>query len=1425
MSKFLRITLISIFMSLIGINIFGLGNINNPQGQTNTISQQHIDNYSTDDLGLYVVEEETTIDSFTVAWNPVDGTEDPQIHHFTIQLDDEDSIYLNSTNEYTFIGLEPDQSYTVVLNAYTEIDETSLVGNDSIEVSTNPISPVSNLVATDATENSIRVEWDSSPDESSKTNYTIILKNSDGSINQEHDVGKALSYTFINLTPNSQYTIEVSVSYVSDSGSTFFSETVSITASTGDIIDVTNPIAPSTATITNSGGQGTSDEWIEVTWSNDATDNIDIAKYNVVLYSLTASGDKKEIETKEITEGNYSHTFHNLASDSIFVVEVYAVDGHDNVSENFATTNEYISTDTILPTPPSIISISDSGGDESNEWIDVIWSSDASDNYNVESYRVILYSIDESSNKTEIESKETSDFNCTFEHLEPNKVYVVDVYSIDDSGNVSGTFSETNRYVSNDTSPPTLPSTISISDSNQTTETDWITVTWSNDATDNIGIDHYNLQLKNITSGSVEENIDVSNDIFSYTFEDLEANSSYKVELVVFDTSGNMSNGSVETVVYITRDTISPSSPTQIFYSNDQYEQEIRAQWTKDSEDASGILGYTVNLVNITGSSEVIEQTYNATSNEANHIFYDLHANSTYVLEIYATDNYNNVSEVPTRSTEYNTTIITGPPTPPTTVNLDSTGSNQDQDIVIVSWSNDATADDPRTITSYKINAINTTSGEFVEQTQIVDVPTTSCVFDDLQPNSTYVFEVYSIDSTEVMSINGSRSSVYETRDTNAPKPPTNVHIASSNNDGDSDTINVEWNASVDVDVSLYEARLINTSGSSEVILETKSTSNTSISFSGLELESTFVVEVKSIDTVGNESDFARSETYNSSGDGLALPNPENVTITNISYDEFFDTETILVSWDAVDGAVTYNYELINITNGSDPENQVVEKVGAVDGRENSIELDSIKTNSIYEVKVCTVDVEGLESNWTYSNEYKTIDSSPPTPPKNIEIDYENSINDNSKQNKIVVKWDNTAFDISGIDYYIVRLVNTTDNTETAIVENEEIVNDSGSIEYSCEFSNLRLNSRYKVRVYAVDNNGITSTDYAETTTFETYIQNPPGIPTNIRDITTGTISKIEWDPPKNVNGEIFRYKVSIESENGDYSEEIITYDTNLTLTGLKTDTNYNITIETVNQLNAFSLAASETITTSRIDESKPGISNLSTSNIEEESALVFWNSDGYEERYGATLTDKNTNEVIYQDIIIGGTNYLEFNNLNSYTNYEFSVWEDYGNGTMSTIQTTTFRTTKFGENLSPVNPENISIETYVEDNEMVLSWTPVLGAYQYMIYWRVIDENQSTKSSVNDFNVISVPNDETTLIIEDVDFSKEYEIIILPADSKGDTPEFSENYAIFIDATDISIEKDDGFGWIEITILSLVSLLVLLIVVLLLSRVFGNKG
>nr|XP_033958086.1 collagen alpha-1(XIV) chain [Pseudochaenichthys georgianus] len=155
---------------------------------------------------------DVTHSSMKARWDGVDGVSGYVLLYAPLRDDgdftDKEEKLSDAVTELELDGLNPSTEYTVTLYAMFGDEASDPI---TIQRTTLPLSPPSNLQFSDITHNSAHIRWDAVP--RGVKGYRILWVKTDGGVKKEVEVGPVNSYDLSELTSLSEYSVAISALY------------------------------------------------------------------------------------------------------------------------------------------------------------------------------------------------------------------------------------------------------------------------------------------------------------------------------------------------------------------------------------------------------------------------------------------------------------------------------------------------------------------------------------------------------------------------------------------------------------------------------------------------------------------------------------------------------------------------------------------------------------------------------------------------------------------------------------------------------------------------------------------------------------------------------------------------------------------------------------------------------------------------------------------------------------------------------------------------------------------------------------------------------------------------------------------------------------------------------------------------------------
>ncbi|MBB6459314.1 glycosyl hydrolase [Flammeovirga kamogawensis] len=358
-------------------------------------------------------------------------------------------------------------------------------------------------------------------------------------------------------------------------------------------------------------------EWLEYTINATQTGMYDV-EFKVAS-GLSEGGGPLHLEVDEVPLGtpaaiNYTGDWGAWQSVEIkdipitqgeHIIRLVADGGGFNLGR-FTFTRIGEITDQEAPTTPENLTVTNKGVD----YLTIAWDA-ATDNIGISGYQLSL-------NGAVVTT--VNNLNYTFNGLTDATNYTISVVAIDNTNNTSiaSTLTETTLPIILDEEPPTEISRLAIENVDVAT----LSLSWS-PATDNIGVVGYQV----FSNGNL---LAQTNDTL-VSLLNLSPSTNYVLEVIALDASGNTS-AAVSVTVTTLDDVLAPEFTSAITLQ-EATQETLTISWAAASDNV-GVAGYEIYLDGVFHGSTV----------DLNYSFSGLLAETTYAIEILASDFQGNVS-------------------------------------------------------------------------------------------------------------------------------------------------------------------------------------------------------------------------------------------------------------------------------------------------------------------------------------------------------------------------------------------------------------------------------------------------------------------------------------------------------------------------------------------------------------------------------------------------------------------------------------------------------------------------------------------------------------------------------------------------------------------------------------------------------------
>ncbi len=435
---------------------------------------------------------------------------------------------------YKFENLTQDTTYSIEIWAVDNHDlasenKTTKSFTTEVEEVNNPPTDVeeSTFVQTSGTEdtNSLTLKWNATRDPDSGDTVSKVLR-----IDNRPDQGiekktSRLNYKFENLDQNTTYSIEIWA--IDSQGLESINHTTK--SFTTEVQEVNNPPTDVEAStfVQTSGTEDMNSLTLEWSASTDP-DPSDTVSYVIKI----DKGPDQGIEKKT---SSLNYKFENLTQDTTYSIEIWAVDNHDLASEN-KTTKSFTTEAEEVNNPPSDVEEStfvQTSGTEDTNSLTLEWSASTDPDGDTVSY---ILTIDSGS---EIK---VSALTYKFKNLTQDTTYSIEIWAIDSQGLESTnhtTKSFTTEKSSGGDNPPSdinLNSFVKVDKEKSLTS---LTLQWEPSIDVDTG-DSVTYIIK--IDGGPDSGREIETTQTTYSFEGLDENTKYEVELWSKSKNGQTSN-------------------------------------------------------------------------------------------------------------------------------------------------------------------------------------------------------------------------------------------------------------------------------------------------------------------------------------------------------------------------------------------------------------------------------------------------------------------------------------------------------------------------------------------------------------------------------------------------------------------------------------------------------------------------------------------------------------------------------------------------------------------------------------------------------------------------------------------------------------------------------------------------------------------
>jgi parallel beta-helix repeat protein len=572
-----------------------------------------------------------------------------------------------------------------VFGAIALVTTHSAVGaRDKVTRDRKPPTTPTGLSVTGSTATSLSLSWLRSRDNIGVAGYKLYVNS------VQVGTTSSTSYTLTGLTCGATYTVGVSA--YDGAGNT--STRATAVVSTNPCYDVLPPSPPSGVRQT-----AASDTSATLSWT-PSTDSVGVVGYGAYLGIIRVG-----------QTGQTTYTFTGLRCGQTTVVGLDAVDAAGNRStQTMFSVTTGACVDTQPPSAPS--GVTKTSATEST--ISLSWTA-SSDNLGVAYYKI--YSNGAAAGTTPQTSYTVSGLAC-------GTSYSVAIEAYDAVGNHS---SQTTATLATsacpqvpsagaDTQPPTVPGSLAVQSSTQTS----VTLSW-NPSTDNVGVAGYGAYQGAVPVGQTAQ--------LNYTFTGLSCGTSSAFGIDAYDAAGNRSaQASVIASTSPCPDMQAPSQPTGLTLTS-RTTSSLSFTWAA-STDNIGVVGYGVYRAG----------TRVGTASSATYTVTGLACGTSYTIGVDAYDAAGNRSTQAIATTATSSCPDTQAPSAPT--NLSPSGATQTS--LTVSW---AASSDNVGVAGYNI---------YANGTEVASTTGTSYTVNNLTCGTSYTLAVEAYDGAGNRSLQAS---------------------------------------------------------------------------------------------------------------------------------------------------------------------------------------------------------------------------------------------------------------------------------------------------------------------------------------------------------------------------------------------------------------------------------------------------------------------------------------------------------------------------------------------------------------------------------------------------------------------------------------------------------------------------------------------
>ncbi|NLR94382.1 fibronectin type III domain-containing protein [Flammeovirga agarivorans] len=450
----------------------------------------------------------------------------------------------------------------------------------------------------------------------------------------------------------------------------------------------------------------------------------------------------------------------------------------------------------------------------------------------------------------------------------------------------------------------------------------------------------------------------------------------------------------------------------------------------------------------------------------------------------------------------------------------------------------------------------------------------------------------------------------------------------------------------------------------------------TSYDFSELTTNTEYAIAIKAVDNADNATDFSSIDVTTT--DETAPTAPTSLSASEVQ------SYSAVIKWTAsTDNDVVDHY----ILKVGDAEFNTMTAV-------TEYTLEELTHSTDYTVTIVAVDAVGNVSEESEELSFQTIIPIPTVP------------------EDLTIVADKTTAEISWS-----ASTHIMDVTYVVDIDGEEVE----TSETSLSLTELTENTEYTVKVKAVDTNDVSS-EFSESVSFTTLYS----APTTPADVAVSNVSyttaSVSWTASTHILDVTYTVTVG--------EMEYTTAETSLDLTGLAQGTEYDVTVQAVDENDIVSETSASVAFTTMIDyPSTPA--NITVSEVNETSVTITWDAITHSSDFDYVLTFGET------EMTVEGTSYT-VTDLDENTSYDFTLHvEDEYNFKSEVSEVQSVLTTYF----APVSPSEIKV-TEITVNSATISWTAPLHAFEISYVITMGEQEYETSATSFTFEELTEATD-----------------------------------------------------------------------------------